>query len=294
MKVILLALVTIILISYGLYKIITGFITVPSGDTEKNIQNMQNTDGVLDDLKKAFIGVPAKFLARFINIDMYKRAKMDRDLDRVGYKETPEEFYASAIVKAIYFVLVGVLFILLNSILIGVLLISVSIVVYLASVDKLNDKLKERNEQIMKELPTFIRTYNNALKQSKDFLKFVINYREIAKPNFHYDLDVLITDLKTMDEESALTRFANRINISHLTQFTNAVIANNKGSDQSVYFQQLNHDMNMLAVENVKREIDKRPEKVKPMTMIVACCIFGLLLYPIIMQLIGNMGVFLN
>lgn len=49
MKVILLALVTIILISYGLYKIITGFITVPSGDTEKNIQNMQNTDGVLDD-----------------------------------------------------------------------------------------------------------------------------------------------------------------------------------------------------------------------------------------------------
>lgn len=294
MKVILLALVTIILISYGLYKIITGFITVPSGDTEKNIQNMQNTDGVLDDLKKVFIGVPAKFLARFINIDMYKRAKMDRDLDRVGYKETPEEFYASAIVKAIYFVLVGVLFILLNSILIGVLLISVSIVVYLASVDKLNDKLKERNEQIMKELPTFIRTYNNALKQSKDFLKFVINYREIAKPNFHYDLDVLITDLKTMDEESALTRFANRINISHLTQFTNAVIANNKGSDQSVYFQQLNHDMNMLAVENVKREIDKRPEKVKPMTMIVACCIFGLLLYPIIMQLIGNMGVFLN
>lgn len=294
MKVILLALVTIILISYGLYKIITGFITVPSGDTEKNIQNMQNTDGVLDDLKKVFIGVQAKFLARFINIDMYKRAKMDRDLDRVGYKETPEEFYASAIVKAIYFVLVGVLFILLNSILIGVLLISVSIVVYLASVDKLNDKLKERNEQIMKELPTFIRTYNNALKQSKDFLKFVINYREIAKPNFHYDLDVLITDLKTMDEESALTRFANRINISHLTQFTNAVIANNKGSDQSVYFQQLNHDMNMLAVENVKREIDKRPEKVKPMTMIVACCIFGLLLYPIIMQLIGNMGVFLN
>lgn len=294
MKVILLALVTIILISYGLYKIITGFITVPSGDTEKNIQNMQNTDGVLEDLKKVFIGVPAKFLAQFINIDMYKRAKIDRDLDRVGYKETPEEFYASAIVKAIYFILVGVLFILLNSILIGVLLIGVSIIVYLASVDKLNDKLKERNEQIMKELPTFIRTYNNALKQSKDFLKFVINYREIAKPNFHYDLDVLITDLKTMDEESALTRFANRINISHLTQFTNAVIANNKGSDQSVYFQQLNHDMNMLAVENVKREIDKRPEKVKPMTMIVACCIFGLLLYPIIMQLIGNMGVFLN
>ena len=59
MKVILLALITIILIFYGLYKIITGFITVPSGDTEKNIQNMQNTDGVLDDLKKVFIGIPA-------------------------------------------------------------------------------------------------------------------------------------------------------------------------------------------------------------------------------------------
>ena len=105
---------------------------------------------------------------------------------------------------------------------------------------------------------------------------------------------MLITDLKTMDEESALTRFANRINISHLTQFANAVIASNKGSDQSVYFQQLNHDMNVLAIENVKREIDKRPEKVKPMTMIVVFSIFATLLYPIIMQLVGSMGVFLN
>ena len=294
MKVILLALITIILIFYGLYKIITGFITVPSGDTEKNIQNMQNTDGVLDDLKKVFIGIPAKFLARFINIDMYKRAKMDRDLDRVGYKETPEEFYASAIVKGIYFILLGIILILLNMTIFGVGMMVISIFIYLSSIDKLNDKLKERNEQIMKELPTFIRTYNNTLKQSKDFLKFAINYREIAKPNFHYDLDVLITDLKTMDEESALNRFANRINISHLTQFTNAVIANSKGSDQSVYFQQLNHDMNMLAIENVKREIDKRPDKVKPMTMLVACSIFGLILYPIIMQLVGSMGVFLN
>ena len=294
MKVFLLALITIILISYGLYKIITGFITVPSREIDKNIQNMQGTEGVLDDLKKLFISTPAKFIARFVNIDMYKRQKLSRDLERAGYKENPEEFYGCAIVKAAYCVFIGVCLILLNSTLIGVLTIAVSIIVYLESIDKLNDKLKERNEQIMKELPTFIRTYNNALRQSKDFLKFAINYRQIAKPNFYYDLDVLITDLKTMDEESALTRFANRINISHLSQFANAVIASNKGSDQSVYFQQLNHDMNVLAIENVKREIDKRPEKVKPMTMIVVFSIFATLLYPIIMQLVGSMGVFLN
>ena len=43
MKVFLLALITIILISYGLYKIITGFITVPSREIDKNIQNIMNT-----------------------------------------------------------------------------------------------------------------------------------------------------------------------------------------------------------------------------------------------------------
>ena len=100
MKVFLLALITIILISYGLYKIITGFITVPSREIDKNIQNMQGTEGVLDDLKKLFISTPAKFIARFVNIDMYKRQKLSRDLERAGYKENPEEFYGCAIVKA--------------------------------------------------------------------------------------------------------------------------------------------------------------------------------------------------
>ena len=79
MKVFLLALITIILISYGLYKIITGFITVPSREIDKNIQNMQGTEGVLDDLKKLFISTPAKFIARFVNIDMYKRQKLSRE-----------------------------------------------------------------------------------------------------------------------------------------------------------------------------------------------------------------------
>ena len=55
------------------------------------------------------------------------------------------------------------------------------------------------------------------------FLKFAINYRQIAKPNFYYDLDVLITDLKTMDEESALTRFDRKSSVLYTDRYINLI-----------------------------------------------------------------------
>ena len=81
------------------------------------------------------------------------------------------------------------------------------------------EKLKKINGKILDELPRFVRTYNNSLKSSKDILKFMERYRKIAGDDFKYDLDILITDLKTGNTEEALQRFDERVNIPQLSTF---------------------------------------------------------------------------
>ncbi len=88
--------------------------------------------------------------------------------------------------------------------------------------------------------------------------------RKIAGDDFKYDLDILITDLKTGNTEDALQRFDERVNIPQLSTFISGVIGTSKGIDQETFFLSLmEQEMKILARENIKREIAKRPGKIK-------------------------------
>lgn len=285
-----------ILLAYGMYKIITGSIRLPSKSAIENLQNFQNDEGgVLDDLKKVFIRPAANVIAPHISIDRYKREKMARNLKRAGYKENPEHFYATGIVRSIYMALAGVFVMIAMTGAfrgIGIALIVLAVIMYFAYIDKVNDKLKERNDKILAELPRFIRTYNHSRSQNTPLATIIEKYRMVAGDSFKYDLDMLITDLRTMNEDEALRSFDTRINIPHLSQFVSAIISTLHGVNQDMYFSQLEREMNVLARENIKREINKRPDKVKTVTLISACLFFVVILYPLIVTLMESLAVF--
>ena len=116
-----------------------------------------------------------------------------------------------------------------------------------------SEKLKKINGRIHDELPRFVRTYNNSLKSSKDILKFMERYQKIAGEDFKYDLDILITDLKTGNTEEALQRFDERVNIPQLSTFISGVIGTSKGVDQETFFYLMEQDMKILARESCYR-----------------------------------------
>lgn len=285
-------LIVIVLLAFAIYQLITSFIILPSKQTYKNIQNISKKKGVKEELAELFVYPIAKLVSKFVRIDMYKRKKLVKNLTRAGYEISPEEYYANAIVTSAYVLIVSVVMIIMGITLIGFLGVILTVILYFANIDKVNDKLKLTNAAILRELPRFVRTYNHSKHANTQLLTIVEKYRKVAGKEFCYDLDVLITDLKTTNEEEALMRFDDRVNLPQLSGFVNALISSTKGVDQEIYFFTLEKEMNMLARENIRREIQKRPDKIQRVTLLTGMMCLALFFYPILVTLLDGLAMF--
>ncbi|MDD6484036.1 MAG: hypothetical protein PUF72_05615 [Clostridiales bacterium] len=287
-----LTIILIFLLGFGFYNLYLCCRVMPSRGAVKNLNHYSEDTSILEDLKDFLVSPTARIISRFIKIDMYKRERLRRDLIRAGYTVTPEEYYAEAITITAYIGIVGIILFFTLSKFFGVLGIILAVIMYFSRIDKVNDKLGDKSAKILREMPRFIRTYNNSRSQNPELIDIMEKYRKVAGDAFKYDLDVLITDLKTMGSEESLRRFEQRINIPHMSQFVNALISAQKGEDQGYFFDTLGHEMTVLARENIQRELDKRPEKVHRITMMLAVLLFAVLMYPIGLELINGLALF--
>jgi hypothetical protein len=234
----------------------------------------------------------AKVTSKFIRLDDYKFIKLKRTLARAKISLTPEEYHARAITISALTIISSVLFIPLGIPIFTLLMLMLGVIMYFKNMQLATDKIKVINEQIVKELPRFIRTYNSAIKVDKRLTNCIEKYLVIAGDAMKYDLEMLLVDLKTIDEVESLTRFSERVNISYLNDFITGVIAATQGEDQSTFFAITEQNMNMLARENLKKEVLKRPSKIKKATIAVGVMLFLLYMYPILLDLKNGLGIF--
>ena len=68
-------------------------------------------------------------------------------------------------------------------------------------------------------------------------------------------MDLLIVDLKTGSEESALISFAERTNIQELSNFVNILLGSIKGDDVSTAIQLTQREMEVIRREEKNRKI---------------------------------------
>lgn len=282
--------VFIFTLALGLYTLASCYITFPSAKADKLILKAAGKKDASLSVGSSPFAPIIFFVAKFIKIDKYKREKTVRTLARANILMTPEEYQSRAIVISAA-IIIGSLFCIVLGIpmvtLIGILL---GFVMYFKNMHQADDKIKELNMGIINELPRFIRTYNSASKSDRRLISCIEKYVEIAGP-LKYDLNVLLTELYTnADETEALTRFAERVNISYLTDFVGGVIAANAGEDQSTFFAITEQTMNMLAKENLKKEIAKRPSKIKRATIVLTVMLIAVYLYAILINLKTGLG----
>lgn len=280
------------ILTFGFYMLASQFITFPAKRTTKVMANFKRKQSIGEQFYTAVTYPLTKIVARFIHLENYRRKKLAKDLERAGIKLLPEEYLAKAYVTSVLTILSAFLFIPLGLSIITMGVMLLGIILYFKERQTVNEKLKKINGHILEELPRFIRTYNNSLKSSKDILRFMEKYRKVAGDEFKYDLDILITELKTGNTEEALQRFDDRINIPQLSTFISGVIGTSKGINQETFFYLMEQDMKVLARENIKREIAKRPGKIKKATIAVGVMMFILYLYPIFTDLKTGLGIF--
>ena len=112
-------------------------------------------------------------------MDEYKRGRQKNILKASGLNLEPEVYQAYAVVKA-GMVMVGILPCLLVFPLLSVIVMVLSVMVFFKEQERADQLLSKKRGELEGELPRFVSTVEQELKNSRDVLSIVENYKKNA------------------------------------------------------------------------------------------------------------------
>lgn len=281
-----------LLLGFGMYQLANTFIILPSRQSIKSAKRLQEKRKLSDDLSAFFVDPISKLLVKVINLDSRKREKMQRNLERVNIPKTPEKFYADALVISFWILAFGLVWIVVGIPFLLIVCVVTAVWLFTENISLLRKKVSKIEEAIRNDMPKFVSIYNHARGDNVNLVDIVEKYRRTACEEFHYDLDLLIMDLKTGNEEIALQDFAARISITQLDHFVNILIGSSKGEDMTNSLILMENEMSVLMIENKRRKLQRLPDKVRGATIATGISLVALVITPIIIDLVKSLSAF--
>lgn len=277
------------LLTAGMFFILAEILKLPRLATGKAMLSAtrQNKDKAKN--LEVLIGSLAVKLAKYLPIDEYKKSRMKNTLKAAGMSQSPEEFMAIALVKALL-IAIGVIPCLQVLPLLAPVLMILSVMVYFKEIKKADEKLSAKREKIESELPRFVAMITQELKASRDVLGILENFKKNAGEEFGNELDVLTADMRSSSYEAALTRFEARINSPMLSDITRGLIGVLRGDEGGVYFQMLAHDMKQLELQRLKAQAMKIPPKIRVFSFIMLMCFLMTYMAIIVYEILRSLG----
>lgn len=186
--------------------------------------------------------------------------------------------------------MLGILPALLVFPLLSVMVVFLSVMVYFKEINRADELLAKKRGVIETELLRFVSTIEQELKNSRDVLSIVENYKKNAGEQFSGELDVLVVDMRSSSYEAALTRFEARLNSPMLSDVVRGLIGVLRGDDGAMYFQMLSHDFKQLELQRLKKEAQKIPPKIRVFSFVMLMCFLFMYLAIIVIEIIKSMG----
>ena len=224
----------------GLFLLLSGVMHLPTLRTSRVMMDTGREGKKLSKTLDALFLDGAVRLSPYIRINAYKRSRMNSVLKASGMGMTPEIYTAYAYIKAgsVFLLIIPALYIFPLAALFVILL---GIMVYYREIQKADEMLREKREQIEEELYRFVSTITQELKNSRDVLSMLEHYKENAGAAFRKELDIVCADMRSSSYEAALTRFEARLNSPQLSDVVRGLIGVLRGDDGAVYFLSLIH-----------------------------------------------------
>ena len=222
-------------------------------------------------------------------MDEYKRGRQKNILKASGLNMEPEVYQAYVISKA-GLVLLGVIPCLLVFPLLAVIVVVLVVMVYFKEQERADELLAKKRGELEGELPRFVSTIEQELKNSRDVLSIVENYKKNAGEEFANELEILAADMRSSSYEAALTRFEARINSPMLSDVVRGLIGVLRGDDGAMYFQMLSHDFKQMELQRLKKEAQKIPPKIRVFSFLMLVCFIVTYLAIIVFEILKSMG----
>lgn len=231
----------------------------------------------------------AVLLGRHLPMNPHKKAKLAATLRAAGIDKTPETYTAYAYMKATI-VLIGVIPCVMIMPLVSIGVVMAALMVYFKEIGKADELMRAKREIIESELSRFASTIEQELKNSRDVLSILENYKKNAGEEFAKELDIVCADMRSSSYETALTRFEARLNSSQLSDIVRGLIGVLRGDDSAVYFQMLVHDFKQIEIQRLKAKAQKIPPQIRKYSFLMLMCFMITYLFIIGYEIIKSMG----
>ena len=231
------------------------------------------------------LGAFERAVLRFVRLGPGRREALGKKLLRAGIGGSPEEYVARAAARALSVLACSPLFWALDIKLAALGCALLAAAIYYKRASDLDSRLKAVRADIEDELPRFVSVINYSMATDRDLTRTIGRYLRICKPSFRYDLELLFLELRGGNMEDALKRFDSRVDIPQLSSFVTGLIDAGRGVDQKTFFYLMEENMKQLFISNKRKELSRRPAKIKKAIIASGLCLFVLYLVPIGVQL---------
>ena len=273
----------------GLFFLTADLLRLPYLKTSKAMINTGREKKTAAKTAETYLLTVAVKLAPYIRMDEYKKGRLKNILKASGLNMEPEVYQAFAVAKA-GAVMLGVIPAILVFPLLSIIVVFLSVMIYFQEVNRADELLAAKRGTIESELPRFVSTIEQELKNSRDILSIVENYKKNAGEQFAGELDILVADMRSSSYEAALTRFEARLNSPMLSDVVRGLISVLRGDDGAMYFQMLAHDFKQMELQRLKKEAQKIPPKIRVFSFVMLMCFLATYLVIIVMEIIKSMG----
>jgi len=276
------------LLTFGLYMTIQKLLGLPSRKAVEAIQNIHGRRELSKKLQNALLPL-AGLLSKLFPMSEYKMRRMEADFSRLHFLQTPQEFVSAVLARSLLLALVGMLFIPLGIPWLSLLTVVAALLSYFQSMQAIRKKVEAQNREIEAELPRLVETLNYSLQDNRDLLAFFEKYRRVSGKAIAPDIDRLIVGMKTGNQEEALRRIEARLQIPSLSALTAILCGVNQGVDQRTSLMILEQDIRAQQREQMRREIEKRPGRIKAASFILTILMIFLFMVPLVLLIVQNL-----
>lgn len=288
-----LQIVFIIFLTIGIYCLSAQVLRIPTLSASRAFILSNKAERKKEKKLDAWLDDAAIRVSHYIRLDEYRLARMEAQMKAAGIEKTPQVFMANAVVRAAAVFLLIIPAILIFPLASPVILI-LSILTYFKYMQSADEKVRERRDELESELPRFAATLAQHLKNSRDILTMLEQYKKSAGTVLSEELDYTIADMRSGGYEAALTRMEARINSPQLSDIVRGLIAVIRGDNGELYFQMLTHDFKAMELQRLKTKAQKIPPKIRVYSFLMLMCFLitylAIILYEVVVSLGSMMG----
>jgi len=166
-----------------------------------------------------------------------------------------------------------------------------AVLIYLKELQTADDKIKEKRKQIDYDLPRFVYSILNELKNNHDVLTILERHKDSFSPEFASEIAITIADMRTGNYEAALQRLEGRIGSTSLSEVVRGLIEMAKGVETHIYWETLAFRFSEAQKQNLRKEAQKVPPKVRKLSFCLLVCIILTYIAVLGVQLVNNIAI---